>query len=86
MRAILTLDPNHNMKLWMEVSVLAPSMDELGTVVVCVCVCGGGGYAGGSCMLGIYGWDPCFRRNLTPRHTPTQTHTLKRPLVAMCFD
>lgn len=47
MRAILTLDPNHNMKLWMEVSVLAPSMDELGTVGV-----GGGvlrGGAGGSC-------------------------------------
>lgn len=48
MRAILTLDPNHNMKLWMEVSVLAPSMDELGTVGV-----GGGGVlrggAGGSC-------------------------------------
>lgn len=57
MRAILTLDPNHNMKLWMEVSVLAPSMDELGTVGVGVGVGGGGGGgvgvlrggAGGSC-------------------------------------
>ena len=47
MRAILTLDPNHNMKLWMEVSVLAPSMDELGTVWV-----GGGGDHVGDLWVG----------------------------------